>query len=236
VLTTGFDHPPIDLIIDLYPTVSPGMHVQKNGRGTRPYDGSDPNFPYIKRNCLVLDFSNNTRRLGPINDPVIPRKKGDKGGDAPIKICEHCGYFNHASARYCGGQPFATDEGCGTEFEFKTKLVRNAGTAVLIAGDAPVIENFDVTRVIYHRHTKIGSMPSMKVSYYCGLLRFTEYICLEHQGMARTKAKNWWLQRHEGAIPDTVEGALQYVAQLRVPKRIRVRTDSKFPEILGVEW
>jgi DNA repair protein RadD len=33
-LTTGFDHPPIDFIGDLQPTMSPGKHVQKWGRGT----------------------------------------------------------------------------------------------------------------------------------------------------------------------------------------------------------
>ena len=33
-LTTGFDHPPIDFIADLNPTLSPGKHVQKYGRGS----------------------------------------------------------------------------------------------------------------------------------------------------------------------------------------------------------
>jgi len=69
-LTTGLDHPGIDLIIDLRPTLSIPLHVQKYGRGTRPCDG--------KTDCLVLDFAKNTIRLGPINDPQIPRKKGDK--------------------------------------------------------------------------------------------------------------------------------------------------------------
>lgn len=236
VMTTGFDHPPIDLIIDLYPTVSPGMHVQKMGRGTRPYDGSDPNFPYAKRNCLVLDFSNNTRRNGPINDPCIPKRKGDKTGDAPIKICDVCGLYNHASSRYCGGKPYPTDEGCGAEFLFKTKLVRTAGTDVLIAGDEPVVETFEVTRVIYHKHNKIGSQPSLKVSYYCGLQRYSEYVCLEHLGMAKTRAKNWWRQRHASEPPETVDEALLYSSQLRCPKRISVVTSSKYPEIKSVEW
>ncbi len=63
VLTTGFDYPKIDLIIVLRPTNSPGLWVQMLGRGTRPCDG--------KENCLVLDFAANTKRLGPINDPVL---------------------------------------------------------------------------------------------------------------------------------------------------------------------
>ncbi|WBF76733.1 hypothetical protein PSV3_00031 [Septimatrevirus PSV31] len=49
-LTTGFDHPPIDFIGDLNPTLSPGKHVQKLGRGTRPSPDTG------KQNCLYADF------------------------------------------------------------------------------------------------------------------------------------------------------------------------------------
>ena len=247
VLTTGFDHPPIDLIIDLYPTVSPGMHVQKYSRGTRPYDCRDSSFyisgfEYVKSNCLVLDFACNCKRLGPINDPIIPRKKGDKVGEAPIKICEAinngetCGIYNHASARYCGGKPYPSDEGCGAEFIFKTKLIAHAGTEEVIRGEAAIVETVDVDRVIYHRHSKIGSQPSIKVTYYSGLAKYTEWVCLEAIGKARTRAVQWWLARHASEPPATTDDALCYVSQLRVPKRIRVRTDQKFIEILGVEW
>lgn len=236
ILTTGFNHPPIDLIIDLYPTVSPVMHVQKNGRGTRVYNGSNPNFPYVKNNCLVLDFSGNVKRLGPVNDPIIPKKKGKETGEAPIKICDACGIYNHASSRWCGGKPYPSNEGCGAEFIFKTKLVKSAGTDELLRGDMPTIETFDVSRVIYHRHTKIGSPPSIKVSYYCGLQRYTEYVCIEHKGFARTRAKSWWQQRSALEVPETVDEALIYVSQLRCPKQIKVRTDQKYAEIQGVEW
>ena len=79
VLTTGFDYPAIDLIVVLRPTQSPGLWVQMMGRGTRPFPG--------KINCKVLDFANNTKRLGPINDPVIPKSKGGGTGEAPVKEC-----------------------------------------------------------------------------------------------------------------------------------------------------
>jgi len=103
MLTTGVDNPMVDIICDAQPTMSTGKHVQKYGRGTRP-------FPE-KPNCLVLDYGGNTRRLGPINDPVIPRLKGQgPPGDAPIRICPNCGVYNHARASQCVacGLPFAT--------------------------------------------------------------------------------------------------------------------------------
>jgi len=183
-----------------------------------------------------MDFSGNTRRLGPINDPLKPRKKGEKVGEAPIKICESCGIYNHASARFCGGKPEPSNEGCGAEFVFKNKLLRTSGTDEIIKGDFATIEYINVDRVIYHRHTKIGMPTSMKVSYYCGIKRFTEYVCLEHKGFARSKAKSWWIQRHNSPPPETTEEALLYSSQLKCPKRIRVRTDSNYPEILGSEW
>ena len=84
-LTTGLDHPAVDLIDDLRPTMSIVLHIQKYGRGMRlsPETG--------KQNCLVLDHANNIPRLGCVNDPIIPNKKGNKTGDIPVKICEACG-------------------------------------------------------------------------------------------------------------------------------------------------
>jgi DNA repair protein RadD len=244
ILTTGFNHKPIDMIIDLYPTVSPVMHVQKNGRGTRIYKADDVNFPYEKYNCLVLDFSGNTKRLGPVNDPIIPKKKGDKTGDAPIKICNAvhegtvCGLYNHASARYCGGKPYPSDEGCGTEFTFQTKLLRTAGTDELIRNSelTLTIETFDVTRVIYHKHQKTGGKPCVKISYYSGLQRHTEYVHPEAMGQVRSKFIKWWQQRHASEPPTTTDEALIYSSQLRCPKRINVRVDLQFKEIISVEW
>jgi len=245
--TTGFDFPPIDFIIMIRPTMSPGLWVQMLGRGTRVYDCRNPSqyikgFDYVKRNCVVLDFAANCRRLGPINDPILPKKKGEKVGEAPIKICEaihdgvKCGIYNHSSARFCGGKPHPSDEGCGAEFTFKTKLLRTAGTDELIVGEISTEEIKEVTRVIYHKHTKIGSEPSIKVSYYSGLQKFTEWVCLQHKGFALTRAKNWWRQRHASEPPTSTDEALLYVSQLRVPKRIKVMKTGQYYEVTGVEW
>ena len=221
--TTGFDHPPIDLICMLRPTVSPGLHVQVLGRGTRP-------APF-KKNCLVLDFAGNVRRLGPINDPKIPQKKGKGTGEIPIKLCPQCGVYNHASARFC------CNPDCNFEFKFETKLVSSAYTDALLRSDAPIIESFSVDRVIYHRHEKQGSPPMMKVTYYSGLQRFNEFVCLEHSGYAKKRARDWWRQRHEIEPPETTDEALRYISELRMPVRVRVWTNkSKWPEIMNTEW
>jgi DNA repair protein RadD len=228
-LTTGFDFPAIDLIAMLRPTLSPGLWVQMLGRGTRP------SFETGKTNCLVLDFAGNTKRLGPINDPIKPRKPG-KGtpGDAPVRICDHCGVYNHASARVCIA--------CGIEFKFETKIFGTADATELIRSDAPVVEYFNVSRVLYNLHEKKDkggariNPPSVRVSYICGLQMFQEWVCLEHAGLAGHKARNWWRQRHVSEPPNTTREALQFVSELRMPRRIRVWTNKKFPEVLSHEF
>src|SRR5690606_13490631 len=218
ILTTGFDFPEIDCILVLRPTASPGLWVQMLGRGTRPCPG--------KTNCLVLDFAGNTARLGPINDPVLPRQRGKKGaGVAPVRLCEHCLTYNHASARFC------TE--CGAEFPKNIKLLAQASTQELIAGVLPKIETFKVDRVVYSVHKKDGRPDSMRVDYYCGLRRFSEYICLDHQGYAHRIARQWWEMRCPWGVPPSVHDGMRAVDSLRTPTEIRVVMKPRYPEICG---
>jgi DNA repair protein RadD len=222
-LTTGFNHPWIDCIGMLRPTLSVPLWVQMLGRGTRPADG--------KQNCLVLDFAKNTPRLGPINDPVIPRKKGEKQGDAPVKICNSCGAYNHASARFCCN--------CGEEFEFKIKIFAKASGDELIRGDFPQIEDFDVQYTTYAPHKSKrnpNSPPMMKVTYFTGLRSFSEYVCFEHKGYAMHKAHDWWKRRHKSEPPKTVAEALALQTQLRNPIKVKVWVNRHLPEVVGVVW
>ena len=243
VLTTGFDFPGIDLILMLRPTQSPVLWVQMLGRGTRPLyaPGFDVNTlegrlaaisASEKQNCLVLDFAGNTKRLGPINDPVIPRKKGQKTGEAPVKLCECCGTYNHASARYCGGQPFPTVSGCGHEFKIMTKLRQHASTYELIKGEVPIVEVFAVESITITRHQKHDKPPAMKVSYYCGLKHFEDYVCIEHEGFAARKARMWWMQRSANPCPVSTDEAIVRSEELRVPSHLRVWVNKKYPEIM----
>lgn len=248
-LTTGFDHPPIDLIGMLRPTLSPGLWVQMLGRGTRPYDPFKPGdvnplaFPNLKQNVLVMDFARNTPRLGPINDPKIPGKPGKGGGDAPVRICEEgyrykngvryaandgCGAYNHSAVRNCIN--------CHMEFDFSPKIFKSAGDDKLLREDADITKHFEVQRAIYAMHNKPNSPPTMKVSYFCGYQVFNEWVCLEHSGLAGKRARDWWRQRHLEDPPQFIWEALQRSSELRVPSRIRVIVNKNYPEIVGHEY
>lgn len=221
-LTTGFNHPEIDLIGMFRPTLSVPLWVQMLGRGTRPVAG--------KNNCLVLDFARNTPRLGPINDPIIPRKKGEGVGDAPVKICEACGVYNHAAARVCSN--------CGEEFIFKIKIIKTSGTEELIKSDKPVIEVFDIERAIYVEKRATNGLPYVRITYYTrgGMQSFNENVFPEHSGLSRQKFKMWWQQRHTSEPPKTARDALKYISELRVPRKITVHVNLKYPEVLSCEY
>ena len=239
MLTTGFDFPLIDMIVVLRPTNSPVLWVQMLGRGTRPVYVFEYDLDTVegrlraieagpKPNCLVLDFARNTRRLGPINDPVIPKAKGGKGGGtAPVKLCEECGTYNHASVRYCVN--------CGQEFPKELKISLTSSTDELIRKEETFaqFELFQVDRVVYIEHRKEGRPPTIQVSYFCGLRMFREWICLEHEGFARKRARDWWRRATMTNLPpETTAEALERLHELRPALSISVRMDTKHPEVV----
>lgn len=230
VLTTGFDHPPVDLIVVLRLTKSVVLWVQMLGRGTRPFHGNEI-FP-PKSNCLVLDYARNIEKLGPVNDPVIPRPKGQGAGEAPIKVCEECGGYNHISARFCVQ--------CGNEFEFAVKIKKDADVINEPIRDMePIYERFKVTRVMYRRHHSTHSgLDSLAAVYTVEgrLLPFTEYIPIESAGRARARAENWWSSRVATDCPLTINEALQQQSMLRTPTVLTVWTNIKYPEIVRVDY
>lgn len=222
-LTTGFDFPGIDMIIILRPTMSPGLWVQMLGRGTRP----SPN----KTNCLVLDFAANTKRLGPINDPVIPyqKKKSKEKRDAPVKICDNCGMYCHASVRICGN--------CGYEFPRSVKIMSEASNEELIKKQEIRIEIFKVDSITYDIHSKRDKPDSLLVTYQCGLLYYKSWICFEHPEPSGHNARKWWRKALGGKnTPETTAQAILETDSLKHASHIRVRLDTQFPQVLDADY
>ena len=244
ILTKGFDHPELDYIVMLRKTRSVVLWIQMLGRGTRPFyaKGYDLTTKEGRLNailnstkpyCLVADFAANTVELGAINDPVLPKPKGKKTpGECPVRICDKCGTYNHASATVCCH--------CGTQFPRQLKLNVKASDAELIKSnkvEKPIeVKVFKVSRVEYGAHFKPGRPPSIKVTYYSGLRRFYDFICLEHEGSARTRSKNWWRERSNLTPPESTVAALQVIDKLRVPNNIHVRLDTENPIIMNYEY
>lgn len=101
ILSEGFDHPPIDCVVLMRPTRSPVLYVQTCGRGLRPYPG--------KEDCLVLDYGQVVKTLGPLDEPNVKNKKSESG-EAPVKECPDCFTFVFAGVRSCPECGFAFPE------------------------------------------------------------------------------------------------------------------------------
>jgi DNA repair protein RadD len=222
VLGTGFNVPQVDLIALLRPTASAGLFVQQVGRGLRRASGKD--------NCLVLDFARNTERHGPI-DTITAKSAGEQRGDGiPLsKTCPVCSTILALAAQQCPccGHLFPRD------LLPKHEAVADPHTNILSQGKAQWV---DVDAVKYYTHEKHGSPNSMRVEYSCGFTTHKEWVCLQHQGMARSKAEHWWLKIGQRPIPATVQEALARTKELKTPEQICVRPDGKYISEVGVRF
>jgi DNA repair protein RadD len=218
VLTTGFNVPHVDLVAIVRATESTGLYIQIVGRGTRIAPG--------KENCLVLDYGDNVMRHGFI-DKIKPKIKGrTEDGQAPVKKCPECLTVNHAAVRVCIE--------CGHEFpppQFNHGTKAYSGAMISTQVQA---EWVDVNDVGYSRWRKEGKPDSIRVTYYCGLIKVSEWLCPDHGGYAA--------ERYQKRIPSlgasamTTEDAMQECDHWIKPRRIKVKQNDKFHDIVQLDY
>jgi len=223
VLTTGFDYPALDLIAVVRATKSTSLWVQMLGRGTRPHPD--------KEDCLVLDFAGNTKRLGPINDPVLPRGRG-KGStaEAPVKICPTptCGVYLHASARVC--------DHCGHLFLGHKNITEHASTLELIAREEKRYEWRELDNIGYkHTVNKFTGARVMQVVY---TTKNRERYYLQHtfNGAGTSKAsQDWWLLHARAPVPLTNDEAMSRIPEIKTPfsVEILISARTKNPKVVN---
>ena len=222
VLTTGFDVPDIDLIVGLRPTMSVSLYIQMTGRGLRIAEG--------KKDCLVMDFAGNTARLGPINDVKI-RNKGERretNADPITKECPVCNEVVHPSVRVCPS--------CGHKFEFKTNIEsKHSDLDIVSVGKEKKPKWFQVEKVTYAINHKSHSPSSVLVTYWCSIMHFKEWVCIEHSGYAKHKA-NHWIDQRGGIKCETVEDLMKIKDTLKKPNRIRVDKSGKYNSIIDYSF
>ena len=177
VLTTGFDCPEIDCIIMVRPTLSPVLWVQMLGRGTRPSAN--------KENCLVLDYAGNTERLGAINDPKIPHKsktknKKQKQGEATLKTCPMCEATNIAQNMYCWK----------CNYFFKGEKLSSVSSDLALI-EKTSLQFAKISKINITIYQKKGKPKCLKVDYYCGINKVTEFLCPLHGGYATDMFFKW---------------------------------------------
>jgi len=218
VLTTGFNVPHVDLVAIVRATESTGLYIQIVGRGTRIAPGKD--------NCLVLDYGDNVMRHGFI-DQIKPKIKGrTEDGEAPVKKCPECLTVNHAAVRVCIE--------CGHEFpppQFNHGTKAYSGAMISTQVQA---EWVDVDDVGYSRWRKEGKPDSVRVTYYCGLIKVSEWLCPDHGGYAAERYQK--RMPSLGASAMTTEDAMQECDHWIKPRRIKVKPNDKFHDIVQLDY
>lgn len=231
-LATGFDAPDVDCIVWLRPTRSPVLYVQGFGRGFRIAPG--------KSDCLCIDFSDTSERLGPI-DTIKGRRRGAvTNASAPCIICDNCG------ARVVPASTIICPE-CGHVMrEPEPEVARQASDAPILSTQIQqrIVEH-EVTRVAYSRHSKPGKPDTLRVDYYEGIRRVaSEWIPLDAPAgsWAGGKAARWWSKRKparfDGHVPGVAQ-ALEWIEggfELARPASVVVNESGQWPEIIQYVW
>ncbi len=225
VLTTGFDHPDIDLIAMLRPTMSAGLYVQMAGRGMRVKSHTD--------HCLVLDFAGVVAAHGPIT-AVQPPKKGQEGkGEAPVRVCANCGELCALAARMCSA--------CGFVFPMPKgpKLKLRDDDIMGLEGTEMRVRDW-----MWREHTSRASGNLMlSVSYYGDMSDpvITEYLPVLNAGYAGQKAMQqlYTTAERAGAVlagSQSLADMAQAMNQSTPPSLIEYKRDGKFFRVLTRRW
>lgn len=151
ILSEGFDHPPIDCVVLMRPTRSPVLYVQTCGRGLR--------ISPDKKDCLILDYGQVVKTLGPLDDPYIKGKS--KGtGEAILKECPSCFSYIASGLRAC------TE--CGHVFVFKKpeeKLDKKAEVAAPLLSSQIVPETLVREYAFLEMYTSKSGNECVKITY-----------------------------------------------------------------------
>lgn len=225
VATTGFNHKGIDLIADVQPTLSPGLYVQKAGRGLRIHPD--------KTDCLVLDFAGNINTHGPITNITPPKPKGVQEGEAPVKVCPECDEVIHISVMVCPS--------CGYEFPIAEATFKLSNADIMGRDNALEME---VSQWHWSVHTSSTSGKELlKVQYYGKNLSdpvVAEFLCIGYEGYPGKKAWRVLTEMAVASGADTgatglseIVGVMQAAPQ---PTMIKYQKDGKYYRVTDRSW
>jgi len=228
ILLEGFDHPPVDMIVCLRPTMSKGLWEQMLGRGVRLHPG--------KENCLLIDMAGNLAEHGgmgtPYREPAKREAKREHG-----KICPNCEEFvQPVNAKECPC--------CG--YEFIAAEARKAGHEHEADTERSVTynatERHEVKDVSYREHVnKAKKTRSIRVSYYTNYGIFSEWLAAwSDSDWARNKTRKFYKDRGVEIEGDTKDYSVQdllFLAEgMRKPAAITIDVSEKYPRVTAYEW
>jgi DNA repair protein RadD len=223
VLSTGFDHPGIDLIALLRATESPGLFLQQVGRGFRVKpNGSD---------CLILDFAGLVARHGPVVALKIPTKYGESEGIPPSKACPECGEIVATATRICPACNFTFPPLQKEQLVLRNDDIMGREPSEMIVSSW----TWSIAR------SKKSDQPMIVVSYYGRVTEvLKEYLCIWHDGFAGQKGRARLNEIAKGChVPVqelTGDDATERLERAYPPTKIFFKMEGKYQRIVGQEW
>lgn len=205
VLTTGFDHPPLDCIVCLRPTESSSLWVQILGRGTRIHED--------KSNCLVLDFVGNLARLGGIG--MMEDFYEEKDGEA-VAVKKATGAKKEKKEKPKPNYLGALDPMSGS-----AKAVQVATTDVsYVVIPSKSQQGKSILMVSYEAVTEEGYPITASL-----------FVCPEYSGYARHQAEQFF-ERRGGTCPRSADTARYACYGLPVPRFLTVQRNGRYINVV----
>lgn len=250
VMTTGTDIPNMDAVVLFRATESPGLYQQIIGRGFRVMyaDGFDLTTAEgrlaaiaagPKPNFITLDHGGNIKRHGSIINIEKPKKreKGERRDPTPkakIRICEKCRTAWLLDVKICGEckTVMVTERDSLANLTIQASEENVLGDLFLQGERA---EWFAVDDVKYSKHEKAGGATSLKVTYYCGIMQFNEWVRID-----LLRGKKWWdaraLRPALGPAPVNIDRAVDWAQYLEKPVKVQIIKKNQFYEVIRHEF
>jgi DNA repair protein RadD len=206
--------------------MSPGLYVQMAGRGLRIAPG--------KTDCMVLDFAGVVEQHGPITAVKPPPKKGDKVGEAPVKVCDNCQEICALSVRVCPS--------CGEAFPEPVKPALKLSHLDIMGIQGIDLE---VTAWTWKKHISRASGKEMLSCVMYGCLSdppVTSYYVICHDGFAGERArKNLAEIAHKAGVNLNYASAdlhdiAKQMTEGNPPKEIQYQKSGKFYTVISHKW
>ncbi len=227
---TGFDVPEIDLIASCRPTMSPIIHTQSVGRGTRPANG--------KLDCLVLDFAGNVKTFGPVHDPHFDKSGQPLGGIAPWTACPGCGTYNHQQSQscfHCDRVLRARKAVTAEQLEFGSIRWIPEHQAVTELTDTRGARGLPVESIALHAYRKPNT-DSVSCMLSIGLGGDAIVRCWYKNLGTRWWRDAWSMMLGDQPAPQSLQEAYSRRGELVRPASIDIEKDGNFWRIVSVSY
>jgi DNA repair protein RadD len=182
----------------------------------------------------VLDFAGVVEQHGPITAVRAPPKKGDKVGEAPVKVCDNCQEICALSVRVCPA--------CGAEFPEPERPPLKLSNLDIMGVEGI---DMDVSAWTWRKHiSRASGREMLSLTYYGGLsdIPVTEYLAVTHDGYAGEKSRRLLadIAHKSGVALDYGMADLHEMAQEltggKPPSLIEFRREGKFFTIINRSW